>query len=376
MPLLSIIMPVYNGEKYISSCIDDIMIQSFDDFELIIVDDASTDSTPLLLTQFAARDERIRIITHTRNLHAGASRNDGMMLATGDYLLFLDADDRFEHDMLQCIIDEACINEADVVLFDADKLEDSTGKRVAGAFYLNVGLLPKKPFSGHDVQTKIFQICTPEPWIKLFKRSFILDNKLRYQDMQNANDLYFTISAIALAKRITYVQKILVHHRIGISNSVQACKTEEPLAFLIALKALQGSLKEWGLFDEYKMSFTNMVVFHCLYNEMAPVDWAAVLNDFGVSHLRRSDYYIESDFGRCVELVLKSDNIELLKREFGADFWFDAACWYMEQEHKKINELKRKDDELKKMMDSFSFKIGRGVTSLPRTIRDYIKKWK
>ena len=102
-------------------------------------------------------------------------------------------------------------------------------------FLLNLSAVPdRRPFSSADVPDRLFQICTPEPWSKLFRRSFVEHAApggapLRFQGMQNANDLFFTMAALAAAERVDVVPDVLVHHRKGTAGGVQSRKAQEPL---------------------------------------------------------------------------------------------------------------------------------------------------
>ena len=100
MPKISVIMPVYNGEKYLNQCLDSVIGQSLQDIEIICVNDGSTDSSPDILRSYAAKDPRVKVFDQP-NLNAGAARNLGMKYATGEYYSFLDADDFFDPQMLE-----------------------------------------------------------------------------------------------------------------------------------------------------------------------------------------------------------------------------------------------------------------------------------
>ena len=98
-PTVSIIVPVYNAAKYLRNCLESCRMQVLGDFEVLCVDDGSTDASPALLAEFAARDNRFRVF-HQRNLGAGPARNMALDEARGQYVCFLDADDRMERDAL------------------------------------------------------------------------------------------------------------------------------------------------------------------------------------------------------------------------------------------------------------------------------------
>lgn len=357
-------MPVFNGEEWLRPCLDSVLAQGFSDFELITVDDASTDETASVLASYAQHDERIQVLTHERNSHAGISRNDGMAQATGEYLLFLDADDLFEPTLLERAFSEACATDADVVLLGADEFEGDEASRLrVNPLYLRESLLPaKKPFCRDDVSDYLFQICTPEPWSKLFHRSFVEERGLRFQGMQNANDLYFTLYALAEASRISACPERLIHHRVGHAGSIQARKGSEPMAFLTALRSLHAMLENEGLFPQLEKSFANLALFHCIFNRGASVCWAEAFAELGVSRLRCQDVDMPGDFERLVEMAMTSSDERLDELGYDLEFWREAArC-----ESKRAYEAQV---ELELVRQSASFRLGSWLTTLPRSIR-------
>ena len=118
MTSVSIILPVFNGEKFIKKAIESVLNQSLDDFELIIINDGSTDSTSDIINSF--EDNRIRIINQN-NKGPGQARNNGLKIASGDYIMFLDADDWFCEDALETAYFEAKNNNADISIFQIIK---------------------------------------------------------------------------------------------------------------------------------------------------------------------------------------------------------------------------------------------------------------
>lgn len=105
MTKVSIIIPVYNAEKYLGKCLESLLSQTLQEMEIICVDDGSSDGSPEILKRFQERDGRVRILTQ-ENQYAGAARNNGMKEAQGEYLLFLDADDFFENTLLEKVYNQ------------------------------------------------------------------------------------------------------------------------------------------------------------------------------------------------------------------------------------------------------------------------------
>ncbi|MDR2956728.1 MAG: glycosyltransferase, partial [Coriobacteriales bacterium] len=116
---ISIIIPAFNAEEYIEQCLDSIINQTFKDIEIIVVDDGSTDSTEKIVRRYMATDTRIRIVKQP-NMHAGIARNAGKRIAIGKYLLFLDADDFYELDMLEKMYLSAEEHQTDITICRSD----------------------------------------------------------------------------------------------------------------------------------------------------------------------------------------------------------------------------------------------------------------
>lgn len=373
-PLVSVVMPVYNAERWLSRSLDGVLGQTMGDLELIAVDDASTDGSAAVLRRYARRDPRVRVIGHDANLYAGAARNDGLDAAAGEYVLFLDADDEFEPGLLERAAGRAQETGADAVLFGADEFEGEGGPCRENPFYLDRSLLPpSEPFSRNDVPDRLFQLCTPEPWTKLFRRSFIEDRGLRFQGSQNANDLYFTMAALAEAPRVAVVPDALVHHRVGLGSSVQGRRSREPLAFLGALRALRARLDGEGLLPALRGSFAELAVFHCLYNSDAPVGWARAFVELGVAGVAASDFCRPRDYGRYLDLVVDSWDGESDLSAYGEGFWREAAL----RGRDRAAELREREawamEELDRVKGSLPLRLGLALTWLPRKAKKLLR---
>ena len=192
-PKISVIIPVYNAEKYLEKCLDSILQQTFREIEVICVDDGSQDASKQILRRYASQDARV-IVVEQKNMYAGVARNRGMELAKGKYLIFLDADDFFHPDMLRRAY--ACSEQyrADITIFNVKCFSDQTKITFKGKWLYNKDLIPQKqPFSMHDIYSQIFQITTAAPWNKLFNREFIQREQILFQGTRSTNDVYFVI---------------------------------------------------------------------------------------------------------------------------------------------------------------------------------------
>ena len=273
MTKVSIIIPVYNAEKYLGKCLESLLSQTLQEMEIICVDDGSSDGSPEILKRFQERDGRVRILTQ-ENQYAGAARNNGMKEAQGEYLLFLDADDFFENTLLEKVYNQGKKMEADIVLFGAKQYNDKTGIVSPASWYFKRDALPREnPFSGKTENTDVFAIVTPAPWTKLFRREFVEKQGLSFQGLQNSNDVYFVLTALALAEKITYVDEELVFYRVGMKGSLQGSKSLHPDCFIEAYVGVYHELQRRGIYERYEEGFMNILLSGCAHNLRTVTDW-------------------------------------------------------------------------------------------------------
>lgn len=264
MRKISVIMPVYNAEKYVGQAIDSLLAQTFSDFELICVDDGSTDSSLGILRGYECVDSRVKVLTQ-QNQFAGVARNYGMSAGTGEYIMFLDSDDFFEGNMLDRAISEIERNQADVCVFAGWQYDDSAGERLPMPWMCNLRAVQGSKLIASETQPEtIFQVTSPAPWNKVFRRGFIDDNQLLFQGIKNTNDVSFVLTALALAKKIVLVQDKLVHYRVNNSDSLQGKRGDEyPLCFE-AYAQLKKNLIEHGKYQQVQVAFAERALssFH------------------------------------------------------------------------------------------------------------------
>ena len=113
MPLISVIIPVFNCEAYLRSCLESVLSQTLDDFETIVIDDGSTDGSPATCDEYAFRDSRIRVV-HQDNRGVSEARNTGLKLAIGEYIFFMDGDDMIMPETLECLFSAAASGNYDI----------------------------------------------------------------------------------------------------------------------------------------------------------------------------------------------------------------------------------------------------------------------
>lgn len=294
-PMISVIVPVFNGEKYLEEFLDSLHTQTLRNIEILLVNDGSTDSTPDILESFCQKDYRARVITQEQQ-GAGAARNAGYDLAQGEYLSFLDADDILNTRMLEKMLARARNTGADVVFCRCDGLDAMTGRKFNMDWALRLGQIMSMTdgyFSNADLKHTAFRFCNGWAWDKLFKHEFVKSNNLRFQHLPYANDAYFVRMAVILAERMAVVEDCLITHRMRDKSSVSNSRETAPEIFYEMLKGIRDGLVERGLYESEKKGFhtrvTDYVTWH--YDTMCePHKYKlrsflrkVVLPDFGLS---------------------------------------------------------------------------------------------
>lgn len=265
-PLVSVIIPVYNAEKYLDQALFCLKYQTFPRFEVLCVDDGSTDQSVEIINRYVQSDPRFKLLKQTHQF-AGVARNLGMHHAQGEYLLFLDADDYFSPNLLIEAYYQAKQFDAEVCVFGANYYDEKQSKIGEMPLVCNLALCPKNTiFSKHTNLENIFSFTSPAAWSKLFKRQFILDKNIEFQNTRNANDLRFVLTALAEADRIVALDKVLVSYRINHGTSLQQTKDIDPTCIYHALSGLKAELAHRQLFEKLKKPYYDLVANHCLYN--------------------------------------------------------------------------------------------------------------
>lgn len=296
--IVSVVIPVHNGEKYLKECLDTVVNQTLKDLEIICVNDGSTDGSLAILEDYASRDSRIKVVSQEAS-NAGHARNTGLAVTTGEYLSFLDADDWFELNMLETMVTAAKKDDADIVFCKAATFDQKTGVQSTKSFSLKERLVPKGTvFSGKDIAEDLFQFCRTAAWDKLYKASFIKAEGLRFQEQARMNDCFFSTMANVRAKRMVVCDKMFIHYRINTGTSITSISPD--IAYPCTLNTF-GLLQKTMRADELKAvekSWKNFVVKNVV-NEISTfsVDVAFKYytmlkqNDFGLSGMKGCQIY-------------------------------------------------------------------------------------
>lgn len=270
--LVSVIVPVYNVEKYLDRCVTSLVNQTLKDIEIILVDDGSTDLSPYMCNEWHNKDERIKVI-HQKNKGAAAARNTGIDNAIGKYIVFVDSDDYIELEMYEKMMDINDQYDCDVVMCDCYK-ENESSRTVfthdIRSGYYNKDMLYKEYFPVLLMTNSVDFPPTISNWVCLFKKELINQYQLRYKEgMRFSEDLLFGSQVMYYAESFYYMKEKCYYHYMFNPTSVTKTYYEDKWTLM---KQLYFAIKEFFL-DKDDYDFQRQVdlsllyfVYHCVGN--------------------------------------------------------------------------------------------------------------
>lgn len=260
MAKVSVIVPVYNGKKYINKCVNSILRQTFKDIEIILVDDGSTDNTLDILREYEKKFPNVKVISSI-NLGAGGARNIGLDASHGEYILFVDADDFLREDMIEVLYKNAVSNDADIVrcgrctYFENIKL-DSYNSSYYNEYKKIINPKKEKDYVFNEM---------PTVWNKLIRRNLFDD--IRFREHLKWEDGPVIRPITAKANKIVFLYDRMYMYRINLNNTTIRdflYPTEKVLDVFTGLDDLKYNFKKIGLYSEFEQIIHDDAVFTSL----------------------------------------------------------------------------------------------------------------
>lgn len=263
MPELSIVVTTYNIEAYVEQCLASVAAQTLTDFEVLVVDDGSSDATPARITDFCAGDPRFVPVLLPTNSPGGVATaaNAGIDRATGRWLGFVDGDDYVEPTMFERLVDAATAHDADLAMCEYQEVVDGTGERHDPADAHRWGGLTESAYE-LDVETrKRFLRFVAVPWRKLYRRSLLDEQHIRFPVGEGFyEDNPFHWFALLGARSIAVVPEVLCYHRVGRSGQTMATADERLFQIFAHHDTIHAWLETKGLLDVYDTTLLGWVV--------------------------------------------------------------------------------------------------------------------
>lgn len=248
---VSVIVPVFNKEKYLGDCLDSLINQTLEEIEVICVDDGSSDGSASILEEYSCNDSRIKVFRQ-ENGGPGSARNKALKKAAGKYVLFVDADDWIEQDTAEALYLTAEKYGSEIVLFNATEYLPQENYRERIYYTYDI----YESFNFRDrmdiVMNNYLIVCT-----KLHKLSFIRENSLSFSESSLFEDVFFHIKSMVLAENVSYVNRIFYNYRRTENNTRQSnsIRSRESFFFLDVLRDVKSFLTEEGVFDILRENF-------------------------------------------------------------------------------------------------------------------------
>ena len=361
--LVSVIMPVHNGQDYLRQTLDCVISQTYQNLEIILVDDGSTDDTGRIVNEYMTKDARIAYYPREKS-NAGVCRNYGYGMSNGEYVIFLDSDDLFEHDMIEIMVQKTVSDRADICVCNADQYDTEKDEYISKPQYLRMKDIPEaRPFSRKEIGNRILYFTTSVPWNKLLRRGFIEDKKLHFQDIERANDQFFAVTALLSAEAITIVEGVLVHYRVKQKGNLTTEFSDTPLCAYQAMAEIDNYLSQSGLLGEpdVRCAFDNKIINLMIYSLNIQRDVEGykklynLLHDGGFERLglvvQDEDYYFNPlEYENLKNIIkLSYDEFLLMKNREYRDVIAGKNVAYkkmVKEKNEQIKELKIKEKEL------------------------------
>lgn len=258
---VSVILPIYNVEKYISQSLDCLLNQTLKEIAIICVDDGSTDNTPKILEDYRQKDSRIHVIRQ-KNQYAGVARNNGfeyqLRLPGGGapYVIFLDPDDIYAKDMLEKLYNRAIETKADVVLSHLNYVIDNRVSFRPSSFYESylIHKYIKDVFSWKELGGDVFFFHV-YPFNKLCSVDFLQKNHFRFQGVRNTNDAVFGLDIISFAERIAHIADAPYFYRFNRDNNTRTTKGKNLDSVLLAYDEALRHIQKHPDYEKIKPQF-------------------------------------------------------------------------------------------------------------------------
>ena len=249
-PKVSVVVPVFNTEAYLDECLGSLVSQTLRDIEIVCVDDGSTDGSAAKLAEWAEKDSRIRVLRQ-ENRGGGAARNAGMDAVTGEWLFFCDSDDVCEPEMLEDLFSRGEASGADLSVAQRAIWNKDLTSVVSRMRFPQSAWRKEQPFPGRSAGVDAFVLFGNPAWNKLFRRRFVLEKGIRFQEIPISDDLLFVDLAIAESSAICLSERSLYRYRSGRPGSAVSTFDREPLCLVRSYSVLRDALSERGLLGAF-----------------------------------------------------------------------------------------------------------------------------
>lgn len=267
IPKISVIVPVYNVEKYLHKCLDSIINQRFRDIEIICINDGSTDSSLDILEIYAKKDNRIKVISQ-KNSGPGHARNVGLANANGEYISFVDSDDFLCENSLMEVYFNAISNDSDISIFKFYNFNED------GDTYIPTGLLSDDVFGEVDYNNFTFTYKDIKEhvmhnyfavWFKLYKKEFLDRYALSFPEGIVYEDVLFQVKSFLFADKMSFLPKHLYNYTVSNTDSIMN-NGSQIFDIVGVIDSVEEFLRDFLVYDEFELEFSMFKIIHLAHH--------------------------------------------------------------------------------------------------------------
>ncbi len=365
---VSIVIPIYNVERYLRQCLESVVNQTLKDIEIICVNDGSTDSCQAIIAEYAARDSRVKVIEKA-NSGYGHSMNVGFGLASGEYIGIVESDDYAEPEMFETLYRIASRNRLDVVksgyyFYYSVPKERNEKQVIVSKVLSNKTFCPMTDFKSKMEMVEFFNL-KPTIWSAIYRGDFIRENGIRFNETPGASfqDASFNFKVWSCAQRVQLLQEAFLHYRQDNESSSVNSKGkvfcvcdeyEEMQRFLDEHPEKKGALeyiKNRIKYDSYMWNYERLASqYKYIFIERAAAEFKADMAD-GKLDKQYFEWYKWENLFSIID---------------------DPIAWHTRQMLEKGSKYVD-EKELEKVLNSASYRIGRMITFVPRKVKGGIQ---
>lgn len=318
-PYISCIMPIYNSEKFLSLAIDSLLKQTFHDFEVICVDDCSTDTSKKILLDYCEKDNRIKTLFLSRHCGAAQCRNEGLKQSRGQWVVFLDSDDYFYEFMLEKICKETDDCTVDLVVWNfVTKAYSWDYNRfvIDNCFAMDI---EDKEIDHDSISIEVVDKIKEVPWNKMAKREMLIGNGVLFQDIPTNNDIFYSLQVVLSSKRIRFIKQPLMEYLFQRENSLSKERLKDvniDKAYGAGLKYVKNKCNSPISYDEYLFFAIGKIYSFLVNEEPIRLDARERLLQRFVSDITWREVYNEKGSDLCLPEYIK----EWWKRVYEGEF--------------------------------------------------------
>ncbi len=378
MPVVSVVMPLYNKEPFVEQAMASILAQTLSDIELIVVDNASTDGSRAVAQRCAQGDARVKLLDEPHP-GAAAARNRALDAAAGEFLAFIDADDFIDPTLLEKAVAQAQRTQADIVCFGHDHYFQDR----------DVYLYPVHPhapesFVPGDLGGRLLFAGSPNACTKLFRRSFVEGRAERFDvEFVTAEDMLFTFTLMMNASRIAVVDELLYHYRQEVPGSLTNKKVARGVQSFDCLERLLAAAQETPYGEAFGEGIINLSLDQARYlMQIAcnPQEFVEQYRAYYDNWMPRLDAMVDRMYPEVRYLY---DRFKAAQTPMDLMYvnWQDALMVLrrLEGDHEALlRDTRRREDELQgriaEIEGSTTYRMGRAVMGLPCALKDRLRR--